>query len=171
MEIRDLLPHEHDALGQLMVDVYSGLEGFPSRLEQPQYYDMLRDAGRFALKPGVRVLVAVSPHGELLGGVVYFADMRQYGSGGTATREMQASGIRLLGVAAAARGQGVGRSLTLACIQLAREQHHTQVILHTTQAMRVAWSLYERVGFRRSPDLDFMQGTLPVFGFRLALTC
>jgi hypothetical protein len=43
------------------------------------------------------------------------------------------------------------------------------VILHTTAAMRVAWALYERLGFRRSEDLDFMQGELPVFGFRLRL--
>ena len=32
--------------------------------------------------------------------------------------------------------------------------------------MQVAWKMYEDMGFRRSADLDFMQGKLPVFGFR-----
>jgi hypothetical protein len=35
--------------------------------------------------------------------------------------------------------------------------------------MSVAWQMYEKAGFERSPDLDFMQGELPVFGFRLPL--
>lgn len=40
----------------------------------------------------------------------------------------------------------------------------------TTEAMRTAWGMYERMGFRRSEDLDFPQEDLPVFGFRLSLT-
>jgi hypothetical protein len=35
--------------------------------------------------------------------------------------------------------------------------------------MKVAWRMYEALGFERSPDLDFLQGELPVFGFRLKL--
>ncbi len=33
--------------------------------------------------------------------------------------------------------------------------------------MQVAWAIYENLGFKRSEDLDFMQGELLVFGFRL----
>ena len=68
-----------------------------------------------------------------------------------------------------ARGAGVGRALAEACLRLAAGKGHSQVILHTTQAMQVAWRLYEKLGFRRSPDLDFLQEGLPVFGFRLRL--
>jgi GNAT superfamily N-acetyltransferase len=169
MQIRDVLPHEHTKLGQLMVEVYSHLEGFPSPADQPAYYDMLANIGSFTTKRGARVLVAVSTREELMGGVVYFADMSQYGSDGSATRESDASGIRLLGVHPHARGQGIGKSLTLACIELARQARHNQVILHTTQPMRTAWAMYERFGFQRSPDLDFMQQGFPVHGFRLRL--
>jgi len=168
--IRDVRPAEHEALGQLMVEVYAGLEGFPGPTEQPGYYDLLTHIGRFSEKPGARVLVALSPEGALMGGVVYFGDMATYGSGGTATTVKQASGIRLLGVHPSFRDRGVGKALTLACIDLAREKGHQAVILHTTQPMRIAWGLYERLGFRRSEDLDFSQQGLPVFGFRLPLT-
>ena len=167
--IRELLNDEFDPLGELMVAVYGKLSGFPSEQEQPGYYQMLRNIGQFTRQPNTKVLVALSAASELFGGVVYFSDMAEYGSGGTATSEKNASGIRLLGVSESARGKGVGRALTLACIQRAKDQGHSQVILHTTQAMQVAWRLYQNLGFRRSDDLDFMQQNLPVFGFRLRL--
>ena len=169
LTIRDLAPGESEALGRLMVDVYSSLEGFPKPADQPAYYEMLAGIGRFAEKPDTRVLVAVTGEGRLVGGIVYFGDMAQYGSGGSATTIRHASGIRLLGVDPAFRGSGAGKALTTACIGLARDQGHSQVILHTTQAMRIAWGLYERLGFERSEDLDFLQQGFPVYGFRLAL--
>ncbi len=169
LTIRDLRPTEADALGRLMVEVYSSLEGFPTPDEQPRYYELLAHIGDFTQKKDARVLVALAGE-ELVGGVVYFGDMAEYGSGGTATTVQKASGIRLLGVSPKSRNLGVGRALTQACIQLAREKGHAQVILHTTQAMQIAWQLYERLGFVRSEDLDFSQQDLPVFGFRLPLT-
>jgi GNAT superfamily N-acetyltransferase len=168
LTIRDILPEEHEALGQLMVDVYSQLEGFPTPTEQPAYYQMLANIGSFAQKPGARVLIAASGNGSLLGGVVYFADMAQYGSGGVATTIKNASGFRLLGVSPHARGLGVGKALTQMCLQLARDAGHDQVILHTTKAMQTAWDMYTKIGFERAPHLDFMQGQLEVFGFRIA---
>jgi ribosomal protein S18 acetylase RimI-like enzyme len=169
LTIRDLRPNEFGALGRLLVEVYSSLEGFPTPEEQPHYYELLANIGRFTEKRDARVLVALSPEGELVGGVVYFGDMAEYGSGGIATTIQHASGIRLLGVNPRFRGMGAGRELTKACIKLAQEKGHAQVILHTTQAMRIAWGLYERLGFERSEDLDFLQGELPVYGFRLSL--
>ena len=169
LTIRDLHPSEFDALGQLLVEAYSNLDGFPKPADQPHYYEMLANIGAFTEKPSTRVLVAISPKGHLVGGVVYFGDMLHYGSGGIATSIRGASGIRLLGVDPEYRKSGAGKALASACIQLAQEKGHSQVILHTTQAMRIAWGLYERLGFARSEDLDFSQQGLPVFGFRLKL--
>ncbi|MBX7230415.1 MAG: GNAT family N-acetyltransferase [Burkholderiaceae bacterium] len=151
-----------------MVDVYSKLKGFPQS-EQPRYYEMLANMGHFAEKKDVKVLVA-SIEGELAGGVVYFGDMAEYGSGGSATNEKNTSGVRFLAVDESFRNTGVGKALTLFCIDLARNQKHSQLILHTTQAMQIAWNLYEKLGFKRSKDLDFLQEQLPVFGFRLHLS-
>ena len=169
LTIRDLAASEAGALGRLLVDAYSGLEGFPTPTEQPAYYDMLANVGRFTQRPATRVLVALTGDATLAGGVVYFSDMAHYGSGGIAPRVTNASGIRLLGVHPSIRNRGVGKALTAACIELARGQGHDHVILHTTEAMRVAWGLYDRLGFVRSEDLDFSQQGLPVFGFQLDL--
>ena len=53
--------------------------------------------------------------------------------------------------------------------QKGKNNKHYQVVIHTTKSMQVAWIIYEKLGFKRSEDLDFMQGTLAVFGFRLLL--
>lgn len=136
--------------------------------EQPRYHDLLTHIGLLAEKPGAKLLVAVAGD-RLLGGVVHFSDMAQYGSGGTATGERDAAGFRLLAVGPEARGLGVGRALVLHCIELARAEGKAQVVIHSTEAMKVARGMYERLGFERSPDLDFLQGELRVFGFRLRI--
>jgi ribosomal protein S18 acetylase RimI-like enzyme len=96
--------------------------------------------------------------------------MKQYGSGGTATLETQAAGFRLLAVNPEFRGQGIGKLLTYECIRKAKSQKRAQMIIHTTLAMQTAWKMYEKIGFKRSEDLDFMQSELSVFGFRLQLS-
>ncbi|MEJ2193879.1 MAG: GNAT family N-acetyltransferase [Ignavibacteriaceae bacterium] len=167
--IRNAKPNEFEEIGKLMVRVYSQLEGFPKESEQPDYYNMLANIGELTKKPNTELLIAVSSEGKIGGAVVYFSDMKFYGSGGTATREQNASGFRLLAVDPSARGQGIGKLLSLECIRKAKEHQNSQVVIHTTKAMQVAWKMYENLGFKRSEDLDFMQGALPVFGFRLIL--
>jgi hypothetical protein len=44
-------------------------------------------------KPDTKSLVAISPESKILGGVVYFGDMKYHGSGGTATKAISTSGI------------------------------------------------------------------------------
>jgi GNAT superfamily N-acetyltransferase len=63
--------------------------------------------------------------------------------------------FRLLSVDPVARGGGVGRVLTEACIDRAREQGAPAVGLHTTAPMSVARAMYERMGFVRAPRFDF----------------
>lgn len=167
--VRNAQPHEFGQLGKLMVQVYSQLEGFPKEKEQPAYYKMLANIGELTEQPETELLVAVSADAKIAGGVVYYSDMKYYGSGGTATKEKNASGFRLLAVDPALRGQGIGKLLTNECIRKAKDKKLNQVVIHSTKAMQTAWKMYENAGFKRSEDLDFMQGNLPVFGFRLML--
>jgi len=168
-KIRIAKPDEYDLVGALMVQVYSQLDGFPSPKEQPTYYSLLSNVRLLAEKPDVELLVTASESGEITGAVVYFGDMQFYGSGGTATLERNASGFRLLAVSPAARGQGLGKLLTDSCILRAKSRKHENVIIHTTEAMQVAWKMYEQIGFERAEEFDFSQNGLNVFGFRLVL--
>jgi GNAT superfamily N-acetyltransferase len=165
--IRNAKPPEFETIGKLMVAVYSQLDGFPTPAEQPAYYQMLSNIGTFTDKPETELLAAVSNDGKILGAVVYFNDMQYYGSGGTATAEKNAAGFRLLAVSEEVRGLGIGKSLTTACIQKARNNKRSQMIIHSTKAMQTAWKMYQDLGFKSAQELDFMQGELAVFGFRL----
>ncbi|HXD94543.1 MAG TPA: GNAT family N-acetyltransferase [Bacteroidia bacterium] len=167
--VRNAHSSEFAQIGQLMVQVYSQLDGFPKPTEQPNYYNMLANIGSLTQKPNTELLVAVSTDNKIAGGVVYFSDMQYYGSGGTATEEKNAAGFRLLAVGPTTRGHGVGKLLTNACIVKAKQSRLQNMVIHTTKAMQTAWAMYENLGFKRAEDLDFMQEQLPVFGFRLAL--
>lgn len=167
--IRNAKANEFEEIGKLMVLVYSQLEGFPKESEQPNYYKMLANIGDLTTNPNTELLVAVTSDDKIVGGVVYFGDMQYYGSGGIATKEKNTSGFRLLAVNPMNREQGIGKLLIKDCIEKAKEKKQQQLIIHSTMAMQTAWKMYERLGFKRSEDLDFMQGELPVFGFRLLL--
>jgi ribosomal protein S18 acetylase RimI-like enzyme len=169
LTIREVRPEEYAEVGRLIVDAYASLPGMPTRDEQPEYYARLLDVARRAGNPAIHVFVAFDHSGAPLGSVDFIEDMKHYGAAGPAGNVPDAAGVRLLAVRAEARGQGLGKALTEFCIARARELGKTQVVLHTTHAMQTAWALYERLGFVRFPELDFRQGNLDVFGFRLAL--
>lgn len=165
--IRNAFPSEFEVIGKLLISVYSQLEGFPKENEQPNYYKMLANIGDFTNTPETELLVAADESNTILGAVVYFNDMKYYGSGGMATQEQNSAGFRLLGVATQTRGKGIGKLLTQECIQKAISNKRQQLIIHSTLAMKTAWEMYEKLGFKRAEELDFMQGELAVFGFRL----
>jgi GNAT superfamily N-acetyltransferase len=167
--VRNAKPEEFETIGELMVHVYSTLEGFLKVEEHPNYYNTMANVGELTRKPDTELFVAVSSSGEIGGAVVFFGDMAQYGSGGKATQEKNSAGFRFLAVSDMARGQGVGKLLTYECINRAKQKKLNQVIIHTTMAMLNAWKMYEKIGFKRSEDLDFKQGELQVFGFRFLL--
>jgi ribosomal protein S18 acetylase RimI-like enzyme len=167
--IRAVQPEEFSALGQMIVAVYSNVPGMPTPKQAPDYYGLLRDVARRAGNPAISVLAAVDEYGQLLGSVDFIDDMRHYGSGGTADSVPDAAGIRLLAVAPESRGLGVGKALARYCVVRAAELGKSKVILHTTRSMQTAWSMYERMGFERFPEIDLRQGDLDIYGFRLDL--
>lgn len=168
-QVRNAKPEEFNEIGRLMVDVYSQLEGFPKQEEQPKYYDLLRNVGGLTKNQNIELLVAVSKIDEIGGAVVYYNDMKDYGSGGSATLEKNACGFRLLAVPIHSRGKGIGKLLTNHCIGKGQRSMAETMVIHTTKAMQRAWKMYEGMGFERAIDLDFIQGELPVFGFRQKL--
>jgi ribosomal protein S18 acetylase RimI-like enzyme len=56
------------------------------------------------------------------------------------------------------------------CIRRARQSGVTALTLHTTDMMRAAMRLYERLGFQRAPGLDFYPvPEITIKGYRLDL--
>lgn len=156
-------------VGELLVRVYSSLEGLQKPDEQPDYYKMLLHVGDLTSVASTEIIVAKSSKGKIIGAVVFFGEMKNYGSGGTAVDEKNACGFRLLAVDPDARGLGIGKALSKACIERTQGLGKKTIVIHSTDVMKVAWGMYERLGFQRALDLDFMQQELKVYGFRLKL--
>lgn len=120
--------------------------------------------------PGVILVAEVE--GRVVGSVLLYpagAPMIEPGTG----REWRIGEpeVRLLAVPPVGRGRGVGRRLMEECIRRTRAAGTATMTLHTTDMMRAAMALYERLGFHRAPELDFRPapGVL-VKGYRLALS-
>jgi len=167
--IREAYSNEFSKLGELMVSVYSQLEGFPNQEEIPDYYDNLRNVGDFTKKPKTKLIVAVSNKGTIDGGLVYFGDMSYYGAGEISTTSQKAAAFRLLAVDSKTRGKGLGKLLIEACFKHARKEGFNQLLIHSTKYMMVAWKMYERMGFVRFPEIDFEKSGVKVYGFRYQL--
>jgi len=89
---------------------------------------------------------------------------------GTESLEVPWPEVRLLAVASAARGQGIGAALMRECVRRARGSGTSALSLHTTDLMQTAMRMYERMGFVRAPQLDFHPAPgLTVKGYRLDL--
>jgi ribosomal protein S18 acetylase RimI-like enzyme len=161
IEVRPVRPDEYEAVGAVTVAAYGTIEGYSPG---DGYAAELRDvAGR---SQSAEVLAAVDGNGSVLGGVTFVG-----GFGPLAEFEgSDEAGMRMLAVAPAAQGHGVGRLLTQACIDRARASGRARLVLHTTGAMTAAHRLYQGLGFVRAPERDFhTPGGLVLEGYVLQL--
>ncbi len=142
--VREIAPYEHDAAGRLVVDAYRTL-GVP---QSGGYEAEIADVG--ARVAQCTVLVALLD-GQLAG----CATFALAGSPLNEVEDPEGSAIRMLGVTAEARGQGVGEALVRACAERARAAGARRIWLHTEPFMEAAQRLYLRQGFVRAPERDW----------------
>ncbi len=162
--IRPVRPEEYGPLGELTVAAYHSV---PDVGDNQEAYDrQLRDV---ATRAEVScVLVAVGLAGELLGGVTYVRGPDDPYSEQLAEDE---AGMRMLAVDPIRHGQGIGRALTQACLDRAREAGRERLVLHTGGWMPTAIRLYERMGFVRVPEIDFTPApNIGLIGYAFNLT-
>jgi GNAT superfamily N-acetyltransferase len=144
IEIRPVRAVEHQALAALTVEAYRALDGG----DLGDYADELADVGTRA--GAAHVLVAVDGE-RVVGGVTFVPGPDNPYAEDLRDGEV---GIRMLAVAPEAQGCGVGRWLSVACIDLAKARQAKRVALHSTPWMRAAHHLYESLGFVRAPERD-----------------
>ena len=114
--------------------------------------------------------IVAEDDGRIVGSVLLYRAGTVIARPGGGPLTLASPEVRLLAVAPAARGKGVGAALMQECVARARASGATRLTLHTTEMMQAAVRLYERMGFVRAPELDFRPGpSLVVKGYRLDL--
>lgn len=159
--IRPADPAELDAVGALTLAAYAA-DGTITA-EHP-YAARLLDAE--ARARDAVLLVAIDARGSLLGTATYVRPGTPFAEvGGPGEAE-----IRMLAVAPEARGAGLGRLLSDACIRRARADGCDAVALSSGAWMATAHRLYERLGFTRTPERDWSpRPGIDLVAFRLPL--
>jgi len=147
LSIREAVPEDYEELSRLITDAY---QEFAETLgdDWEGYRDDLADIARRAAQGSQ--LVAETEE-RPVGTVTYYPPRED---------EPTASEwwwwpkgfayLRALGVDPATRGRGVGRALTIACIERARADGAAGIALNTLSFMPAATALYEGLGFRQT---------------------
>jgi ribosomal protein S18 acetylase RimI-like enzyme len=145
------------ACGALVAHVYGGEELI---IDEDGYLPTVADAMPRATEA---VLLAALDEAPGAGSGAVALEERLLGSATYATAgnpwaELARPGeaeMRMLAVTAAARGRGVGRLLTQACLERARSEGCTRFVLSSGPRMTAAHRMYEGMGFRRTPERDW----------------
>ncbi len=155
MIIRRAVPDDYAAVGALTEDAYEEFIDDP----EDYYRAALRDAAR---RDREAELWVAEDGADLVGTVTYCpigSPWRELGSDDEAE-------FRMLAVAPKARGHGVGEALVRHCEARATGDGATRMVLSTLDEMTSAHRIYERLGYRRSPERDwFPQPDIPLWCF------
>jgi ribosomal protein S18 acetylase RimI-like enzyme len=145
LEIRPARPDEYAQVGALVVAAYRAFYGG----ELGTYGRHLADV---ATRAREAIVLVATAGGTVVGSVTYVPDTASpYAE---ALRDGEAA-IRMLATDPAWQRRGVGRALSVACIERARAAGRCALVLHADEVMVVARHLYEALGFRRDPSRDF----------------
>ena len=159
--IRRAREEELPAIGKLTFEAYRA-DGHLAGREDGSYAGQLSNARRRYEE--AELLVAVDAEETLLGTVTIAhpgSSMREIG----ADADLE---FRMLAVSPVARGRGMGEALTRRVLDRARELGFTAVVLSSSENMHAAHRLYERLGFRRTPSLDWSpEPDVPLITYRL----
>ncbi|MEO5745419.1 MAG: GNAT family N-acetyltransferase [Terracoccus sp.] len=164
VSVRRALPRDYETLGEITVAAYVG-DGLLSAATDSPYLGVLRDVADRAAN--AEVLVCVDGGGAVLGGVTFVDGPGPYAD----VARLHEAEFRTLAVAGTARGRGAGEALVQACISRACAiEGCSRLMISTQPSMAAAQRLYERLGFVRMPERDWMPVphiTLLTYGLEL----
>jgi ribosomal protein S18 acetylase RimI-like enzyme len=152
MEVREIRPDEYEKAGRVTALAYREFV-LPGETSWEEYLDDIADVrGRIGRS---LVLVAVED-GRILGSATL--ELGERIDDDDPPLAADEAHIRMLGVHPDARGRGVARALIDACFERARQAGRSRITLHTTMRMKIAQTMYERMGFERLEDRVFPDG-------------
>jgi ribosomal protein S18 acetylase RimI-like enzyme len=161
--VRPVHTSELAEVGDLTAAAYAA-DGY--LVEDDPYATALRDVATRAREAEVYVAELADPPGGIAGTVTFCPE-------GSPWCEVAGAGegeFRMLAVDPAARRRGVAAALVGLCVERSRELGYTAVVLSSLPMQRPAHRLYERLGFRRTPELDWSpQEGIDLIAFRLDL--
>jgi GNAT superfamily N-acetyltransferase len=166
LQIRDARPNDRDVIREITLAAY---EEYAALI--PAHWEGYRESILATLADvGLAEQFVAVEEGVVAGAVLLFPAGTVVSGSEDVSLVREWPEVRLLAVAPAARGRGIGTVLMRECIRRARRAGASFLSLHTTDVMRAAMCMYEHLGFERFPEIDFyVAEDLTVKGYRLSL--
>lgn len=144
--IREARTDEFEEVAALTIEAY---QEFGRVIDANAWEQMRNGLANVAARADNSRLLVVAEDGRLVGAVHYYPP----GTSDVKYFPVEWASLRVLAVAPAYRGKGLGRLLTDECIRRARRDSAAMLGLHTSELMTVAIQMYERMGFRQEREL------------------
>jgi ribosomal protein S18 acetylase RimI-like enzyme len=153
IQIREARVEELDEVEALVKAAYREFRPLMPEGVWERWMDNIREI----IRAPEGVLLVAEHRGGIQGAVKFYPDASQAHQG---QWPAGAGAIRMLAVRPYSRGQGYGVRLTQACLQRARELKIGTIFLYTGTFMATARRLYEKLGFKRTPEFDHVPGPI-----------
>jgi ribosomal protein S18 acetylase RimI-like enzyme len=146
--VRPVHTSELGEAGDLTVAAYAA-DGY--LVDDDPYLAALRDVATRAREAEVYVAALADPPHGLAGTVTFCPE----GSPWCEVARPGEGEFRMLAVNPAARRRGVAAALVGLCVERSRELGYSGLVMSSLREQQPAHRLYERLGFRRTPELDW----------------
>jgi len=164
--IRDMRHDESDAVRHVTLAAYGE---YAAIMPEPLWRGYRRQLLATLETEGPVERIVAEREGRIVGSVLLFPpSTNAYGGAAVSVDYPE---VRLLAVVPEARAKGIGVALMEECARRARRAGALALGLHTTDIMRAAVRMYERLGYVRAPAQDFYPAAgVLIKGYRLDLT-
>lgn len=167
-KIQKIKAYQQKQLSKILVKVYfkaytKEIDYFPSNLRN-KYLLKLRDLKKYIKKPCCNIYVATKNKNQVLGGVFYCSDLKEYGLE-LKSNLNKTCAIRYLAVDENFRGYGIAKSLVRTCISHAKKDKNKKIVLHTMESMKEASEIYTQYGFKQYQNINFTKDGINVIGY------
>jgi len=160
IKIRDYISTDAQALNETVLQAFKQFSS-----EYNEWENFCKRIGSMSSLSEESEIIVAEFGGEFSGAVAYYSP----GKDSTGYFPNQWASIRLLVVSPGSRGNGIGRALMDECISRAKRDSAQAIGLHTSIIMKVALSMYRRMGFEKIKDIPAIHG-VPYSIYKLPLT-
>ncbi|MGE6631906.1 GNAT family N-acetyltransferase [Bacillus sp. NPDC077027] len=162
--IREAKPEDGEAIRQVLVKSYAQYE---PQFTEEGWRDYSAKVAEAAENPHVELMLVAEWEGHIVGALQMFrSSEKAYDK-----PEMGITSpiVRFLGVDPEVRGRGIAETLLRRSLDMTKEWGEDVMYLHTSDKMQAAIRLYEKLGFERAYDKEFVNNGTHVKSYRFVI--
>ena len=149
--IRDAVGQDFKQIARISVEAY---RQYAEALAPENWNKMQTTLTNVANTANLASLIVAEEDNNILGSIAYYAP----GKSNPNIFPVEWASIRLLAVAPAYQGKGIGKLLVQECIRRAQQDSATAIGLYTSELMTVARKMYPKMGFQQDKELPSLLG-------------